>query len=163
MRRLNDPGGRLSKILQSIIHGFREMLREAYYIVPTLNREDGQVLATPLLGFGRADNPLNAVVLALLREARESVVLLTPYFNMPGPMRKAIGQLLRRGCRVDIMVGDKTANDFYLAPDQPFTTIGLLPYLYETTCAVSRTSTLSISSAGSSSFRSGAMVKTVFT
>jgi len=29
------------------------------------------------------------------------------------------------------MVGDKTANDFYIPPGQPFTTIGLLPYLYE--------------------------------
>jgi CDP-diacylglycerol--serine O-phosphatidyltransferase len=28
------------------------------------------------------------------------------------------------------MVGDKTANDFYIPP-QPFKTIGLLPYLYE--------------------------------
>ncbi len=131
VRRLNDPGGRPSKTLQSTIRGFREALRDAHYRVPSDNRDAGQVLVTPLLGFGRTDNALNDVVLALLDEARESVVLLTPYFNMPGPMRKAIGQLLRRGCRVDIMVGDKTANDFYLAPDQPFTTIGMLPYLYE--------------------------------
>ncbi len=131
VRRLNKPGGRPSKTLQSAIRGFRESLREAHYRVPSDSRDPGQVLVTPMLGFGRTDNALNDVVLALLHEARESVVLLTPYFNLPGPMRKAIGQLLRRGCRVDIMVGDKTANDFYLAPDQPFTTIGMLPYLYE--------------------------------
>ena len=29
------------------------------------------------------------------------------------------------------MVGDKTANDFYIAPDKPFSKIGLIPYLYE--------------------------------
>ena len=131
VRCLNDPGGRPSKTLPSTIRGFRETLRDERYHVPSVNRNAGQVLVTPLLGFGRADNALNAIVLALLRGARETVVLLTPYFNMPGPMRAAIGQLLRRGCRVDIMVGDKTANDFYLAPDQPFTTIGMLPYLYE--------------------------------
>jgi CDP-diacylglycerol--serine O-phosphatidyltransferase len=32
---------------------------------------------------------------------------------------------------VTIVVGDKTANDFYIPPEQPFTTIGALPYLYE--------------------------------
>ncbi|EXI91649.1 MAG: CDP-diacylglycerol--serine O-phosphatidyltransferase [Candidatus Accumulibacter sp. BA-94] len=30
-----------------------------------------------------------------------------------------------------IIVGDKTANDFYIPADQAFTTIGALPYLYE--------------------------------
>ena len=29
------------------------------------------------------------------------------------------------------MLGDKTANDFYLPPAEPFKTIGALPYLYE--------------------------------
>ena len=90
-----------------------------------------QVAVTPLLGFGRTDNALNETLLALLRGARERVVLLTPYFNLPRPVRVVMGQLLRRGCTIDIMVGDKTANDFYIPPDQPFKTIGLLPYLYE--------------------------------
>ena len=131
VRRLNDPGAPPARNLQGTIRGFRESLRQVSYEVPSDKRNAGQVLVTPLLGFGRADNALNTVLLALLREARESAVLLTPYFNLPRPMRMAIGQLLRRGCRVDIMVGDKTANDFYIPPDQPFTTIGLLPYLYE--------------------------------
>jgi CDP-diacylglycerol--serine O-phosphatidyltransferase len=39
--------------------------------------------------------------------------------------------LLRQGKQVEIIVGDKTANDFYIAPDQPFKIIGALPYLYE--------------------------------
>ena len=46
-------------------------------------------------------------------------------------MRTVLGHLLRRGCTIDIMVGDKTANDFYIPPGEPFKTIGLLPYLYE--------------------------------
>ena len=131
VRRLNDPGGPPRKNLPSAIRGFRESLRRARYIVPSDERNAGEVLVTPLLGFGRADNALNELLLELLREARESVVLLTPYFNLPRPMRVSIGQLLRRGRRVDIMVGDKTANDFYISPEQPFTTIGMLPYLYE--------------------------------
>ena len=40
-------------------------------------------------------------------------------------------QLLRDGKKVEIIVGDKTANDFYIPEDQPFKIIGALPYLYE--------------------------------
>ena len=57
-------------------------------------------------------------------DTRERLVLLTPYFNLPRPVRAVLGQLLRRGCTIDIMVGDKTANDFFIPPDQPFKTIG---------------------------------------
>jgi len=32
---------------------------------------------------------------------------------------------------VEIIIGDKTANDFYIPEDQPFKIIGALPYLYE--------------------------------
>ncbi|MGP1665354.1 MAG: phospholipase D-like domain-containing protein, partial [Rhodanobacter sp.] len=82
-------------------------------------------------GLGRNENALNDVLLGLLSATRERLILLTPYFNLPRPVRGVLGQLLRRGCTIDIMVGDKTANDFYTPPDQPFTKIGLLPYLYE--------------------------------
>lgn len=33
--------------------------------------------------------------------------------------------------KVEIIVGDKTANDFYIPEDEPFKIIGALPYLYE--------------------------------
>jgi CDP-diacylglycerol--serine O-phosphatidyltransferase len=33
--------------------------------------------------------------------------------------------------QVEIIVGDKTANDFYIPPSEPFKVIGGLPYLYE--------------------------------
>lgn len=33
--------------------------------------------------------------------------------------------------RITIVVGDKTANDFFISPEQEFKTIGGLPYLYE--------------------------------
>ena len=83
------------------------------------------------MGFGRNDNRLNETLLLLLRQARRRVVLFTPYFNLPRPVRAVLGHLLRRGCIIDIMVGDKTANDFYIPPAEPFRKIGLLPYLYE--------------------------------
>ena len=113
------------------IRELRQALLAASYAAPDEALQQGEVAVTPILGLGRHDNALNATVLALLESARRRVVLFTPYFNLPRPVRAAVGQALRRGCRVEIMVGDKTANDFYIPPDRPFSTIGVLPYLYE--------------------------------
>jgi CDP-diacylglycerol--serine O-phosphatidyltransferase len=117
--------------LQEPIRRLRQSLQEAQYTGVKEMPGEGEVAVIPLAGFGRSDNALNEVLLGLLRGARQRVILLTPYFNLPRPVRVVIGQLLRRGCRLDIMVGDKEANDFYIPPDQPFNRIGLLPYLYE--------------------------------
>ncbi len=117
--------------LQPEIRQFRQQLQAAQYLVPAQLLEPGAVGITPLLGFGRSGNLLNATVLALLQSTRQRLVILTPYFNLPRPVRVVLQQLLRRGCEITIIVGDKTANDFYIPPDEPFKTIGLLPYLYE--------------------------------
>lgn len=117
--------------LQGAIRELRQGLQTANYASVNDETRADAVAVTPLVGLGRHANALNAVVLDLLASAREHVALLTPYFNLPRPVRAAVGHALRRGCRIDIMVGDKTANDFYLPPEQPFTTIGVLPYLYE--------------------------------
>ena len=131
VRRLNVAEVPSTRSLFPAIRLFRDDLQRASYDVPHDRLGDGDVAVTPLLGFGRAENLLNEVLLALLRGTRRRVILLTPYFNLPRPVRAVIGQLLRRGCEIHIMVGDKTANDFYIPPPQPFRTIGLLPYLYE--------------------------------
>ena len=132
VRRLNVAEVPTTRTLQPAIREFRQDLQSAGYDMPpngVLGQHD--VAVTPLLGFGRSDNALNDVLLALLRGTRERLILLTPYFNLPRPVRLVLGQLLRRGCTIDIMIGDKTASDFYIPPGQPFKTIGLLPYLYE--------------------------------
>jgi CDP-diacylglycerol--serine O-phosphatidyltransferase len=131
VRRLNVAAVPSTKTLQPAIRDFRQDLQRAAYQVPNDVLGDGEVAVTPLLGFGRTDNTLNEALLALLRGTRQRLIVLTPYFNLPRPVRVVLGQLLRRGCVIDIMVGDKTANDFYIPPGQPFKTIGLLPYLYE--------------------------------
>lgn len=131
VRRLNVADVPSTRSLQASIRVLRQDLQHASYEVADQVRGPADVAVTPLLGFGRTDNALNDVLLALLRETREQVIVLTPYFNLPRAVRLVLGQLLRRGCRIDIMVGDKTASDFYMPPDQPFKTIGLLPYLYE--------------------------------
>lgn len=131
VRRLNAANLPTTRSLQPDIRQLRQQLQQAAYDVPSETPGLHEVAVTPLLGFGRADNTLDAVLLELLRGTRERVLLLTPYFNLPRPVRLLLGQLLRRGCRIDIMVGDKNASDFFIPPGQPFTTIGLLPYLYE--------------------------------
>ncbi len=131
VHRLNVPGVPATRVLLPAIREFRQALQQARYVVPGGVAGTGDVSVTPLLGCGRTDNALNDTVLALLRAGRRRVIVLTPYFNLPRPVRVVLGQLLRRGCTVEIMVGDKTANDFYIPPEQPFKTIGLLPYLYE--------------------------------
>ncbi|SQC09583.1 CDP-diacylglycerol--serine O-phosphatidyltransferase [Klebsiella pneumoniae] len=63
--------------------------------------------------------------------AEHKLTICTPYFNLPAVLVRNIIQLLRDGKQVEIIVGDKTANDFYIPEDQPFKIIGALPYLYE--------------------------------
>jgi CDP-diacylglycerol--serine O-phosphatidyltransferase len=90
----------------------------------------GEVAVTPVVGLG-SGNPLNETILALLRSTKRKVVLYTPYFNLPRALRSEISHLLSSGREVTIVVGDKTANDFFIPIDEPLKTSGLLPYLYE--------------------------------
>jgi CDP-diacylglycerol---serine O-phosphatidyltransferase len=131
VQRLDRTPLPATRHLQNAIRQLRRQLQLAHYDVPHQPLPEGDVAVTPIVGFGRNDNRLNDILLMLLRQARRRVVLFTPYFNLPRPVRAVLGQLLRRGCVIDMMVGDKTANDFYISPEQPFRKIGLLPYLYE--------------------------------
>jgi CDP-diacylglycerol--serine O-phosphatidyltransferase len=63
--------------------------------------------------------------------AEHELTICTPYFNFPRSISKEVKKAIRRGVKVTIIVGDKTANDFYISPDKPFKTIAGLPYLYE--------------------------------
>lgn len=118
--------------LRASILAFRRSLAKARYPMAGGTLREGEVGVTPLLGLGARDNELNAVVLELIASARHRLVLFTPYFNLPGPVRKALDERIREGCRVTLVVGDKVANDFYIPPGEPFNTIGALPYHYET-------------------------------
>lgn len=84
------------------------------------------------LGLGRRGNRLNRVIKSLFDNTEQELVLYTPYFNFPAPLMRSLRRLLKQGKNVTIIVGDKTANDFYLPPSQPFSKVGALPYLYET-------------------------------
>lgn len=113
------------------MRGFRRKLRMARYLFDGSRPGPGEVAVTPLVGLG-ADSQLNSTILALVTSAQKKLVLYTPYFNLPGDLRRALTRQLARGREVVIVVGDKAANDFFIPPSEPFKVIGLLPYLYET-------------------------------
>ncbi len=120
-----------TRSLRGAIQAFRRNLRSARYAFTPARRGPGEVGVTPLAGFGRSRNPLNDTLMALVQGTERSLTLYTPYFNLPRPLAHAVSTLLDQGREVTIIVGDKTANDFYIPPGEPFRFIGLVPYLYE--------------------------------
>ncbi|MDR0805499.1 MAG: CDP-diacylglycerol--serine O-phosphatidyltransferase [Enterobacteriaceae bacterium] len=115
--------------IKNDIKKFRQTLRvQEYKFVDSAT--DEQLAVTPLVGLGR-HSPLNKAIDRLMNSTEHKLTLCTPYFNLPAPLVKNIISLLRQGKQVEIIVGDKTANDFYIPEDQPFKIIGALPYLYE--------------------------------
>jgi len=128
---LNTPSApKTTELRQAIIKFRRELTRVRYRFSSDRIRQ-GEIGVTPLFGLGIRDNELNRTVVELVRQATNRIVLFTPYFNPPGPVQRAIDSRLRAGCQVTIVLGDKTANDFYIPPEEPFKAIGALPYLYE--------------------------------
>ena len=117
--------------MRNAIVSFRRVLAKARYEFEAGVIKPGEVGITPLLGLGIRENELNRTILQLIHRAERRIVLFTPYFNLPGPIRKAFDAKIKAGCQVIIVLGDKTANDFYIPLDEPFKTIGALPYLYE--------------------------------
>jgi len=90
-----------------------------------------QLAVTPLFGLGARKNILNNTIRKIFQSTEEELVLFTPYFNLPSAITRDITSLLNRGAQLTVVVGDKTANDFYIPNNMPFKAIGGLPYLYE--------------------------------
>lgn len=119
------------QIRDAIVRFRRQLAKARYHFTPG-SIKAGEVGITPLIGIGARDNELNSMLVQLIDRARSELLMFTPYFNLPGPIRRALDARIKAGCRVTIVLGDKTANDFYIPPDEPFKAIGALPYLYET-------------------------------
>ncbi len=128
---LNTPGAPKTTEIRADIVRFRRELNHTRYRFAGDRIRPGEIGITPLFGLGIRDNPLNRTIVELIRQATARIVLFTPYFNLPGPVRRVIDARLRASCHITIVLGDKTANDFFIPPDEPFKTIGALPYLYE--------------------------------
>lgn len=120
-----------TKEIKTAIRQFRFALSRAKYQFESELLSQDQFAITPLVGLGKRRNALNQNVTKLIDAAQNEIFICTPYFNFPKALAKGIKRALKRGVKVTIVVGDKTANDFYISPDKEFKTIGGLPYLYE--------------------------------
>jgi len=85
----------------------------------------------PLVGYGRRKNSLNKVIRKTIKSAQQKLIVFTPYFNLPPVLARDVVNALKRGVNITLVVGDKTANDFYIADESAFSTIGIVPYIYE--------------------------------
>ncbi|RAU41596.1 MULTISPECIES: CDP-diacylglycerol--serine O-phosphatidyltransferase [unclassified Pseudomonas] len=130
VHRLDLPSPPSSRSLRGEIRQFRQRLKRASYDVSEGIRENGELRLIPLLGIGNK-NALSKVICELIAQTRHHLTLCTPYFNMPLAVKREINRALKRGVTIDIIIGDKTANDFFIPPQEPFKVISALPYLYE--------------------------------
>lgn len=123
----------LKKIIKNNnnIRLFRKKLRKVQYDYQG-DANFYECSITPLVGLGK-NSILNQTIYHLISSVKYNITLCTPYFNIPNVLRSSLICLLRAGKSVEIIVGDKTANDFY-TPEQackPFKFISTVPYLYE--------------------------------
>ena len=122
-----------AKSLKSAIRRLKLSLRKTDYFFKANDEDSNQAIKlTPLLGFGGRKNKLNKTLHQLIMQTKTEVVIFTPYFNFPGKVHNAVRRLLKQKKKVVIIVGDKTANDFYIPENEEFNKIGILPYIYET-------------------------------
>lgn len=110
--------------------------KSAYQVEFTDNSKKSGVVANPisimpLVGYGRRKNQLNKVIRQTVKNTEQTLLILTPYFNLPLVLARDVIKALKRGVKITIIVGDKTANDFYIADENEFTAIGIVPYVYE--------------------------------
>lgn len=120
-----------TKTLRHAIRAYRKHLAQQGKYQFENNANEQQLRISPLFGLGAQHNVLNRTIEDLLLVVEQKLIICTPYFNLPRSLQQKIRQLLQLGKQVEIIVGDKTANDFYIPPEKPFKLIGALPYLYE--------------------------------
>ncbi|ERK13901.1 MAG: CDP-diacylglycerol--serine O-phosphatidyltransferase [Pantoea sp.] len=129
VHRLDQSERPSSPEIKNETRQFRQDLRGFNYQFSG-NSGNESLTVTPLVGLGKR-SLLNKTIFHLMPCAERKLTLCTPYFNLPAILVRNLIHLLRQGKEVEIIVGDKTANDFYIPPEQPFKIIGALPYLYE--------------------------------
>ena len=132
VQRLDHSDIPSAKQLKGPIRRFKQSLRQSQYRFSAMPVNTQEVAVTPMVGLGKRNNQLNLMIRNLVRSTEREIFICTPYFNPTKELSKDIEDLLQRGCKVTIVVGDKTANDFFIPPEEKFSTIGGLPYLYET-------------------------------
>lgn len=129
VKRLDEINRQKTGEIRPLIKLFRKQLCCQQYQFTGQNETDELCLA-PIFGLGRK-NSLNKTIEALFYQVEQKLTICTPYFNLPRSLITRLKWLLENGKQVEIIVGDKTANDFYTPPEEKFTMASALPYLYE--------------------------------
>ncbi|MCK5825047.1 MAG: CDP-diacylglycerol--serine O-phosphatidyltransferase [Ichthyobacteriaceae bacterium] len=121
------------KSIKKMAKKFTNQSKKAFYKVNDDDKVSGGSLSVaPIYGLGKNNNKLNNTILKLIKSTTEKLTIYTPYFNLPSEISKEIIYLLENtSVKISIIIGDKTANDFYISPDKEFKKISLIPYLYE--------------------------------
>jgi len=119
------------------IIALKSLLKKSAYqmIFEGCDKKSGVIInpisITPLIGYGRRKNNLNKTIRNTIKNTQQKLLIFTPYFNLPPVLAKDVVKALKRGVSITLVVGDKTANDFYIADESAFSTIGIVPYIYE--------------------------------
>ncbi|WGE31341.1 CDP-diacylglycerol--serine O-phosphatidyltransferase [Actinobacillus genomosp. 2] len=129
VNRLDDENRPKTNEIRPLIKAFRKYLSSQSYAFSGQSQSE-QLSLSPLVGLGRK-NSLNKTIEALFYQVEDKLTICTPYFNFPLSLYKRLNWLLEHGKKAEIIVGDKTANDFYTPPEEKFTMASALPYLYE--------------------------------
>ncbi len=117
--------------LKKLVLQLRRYLTNSRYKIDNPTESSQDLRVEPLVGFGRRKNELNTKIRKLIQKSEKSITLFTPYFNLPKVVTRDVAKALKRGVKIEITVGDKTANDFYIHDNEKFSTIGIVPYIYE--------------------------------
>ena len=127
---LTDENSLSKKELKRISKRTKAIVKRALYPFEK-SQDHSAIRLTPLVGCGKRKNQLNSHICQLLKLSVNNIIIFTPYFNLPRAVIKELIKALKRGVQVTIIVGDKTASDFYIADQEKFSTIGIIPYIYE--------------------------------
>ncbi|WP_206485248.1 CDP-diacylglycerol--serine O-phosphatidyltransferase [Thalassotalea sp. G2M2-11] len=127
---LNTPESLSIKQQKRIGRSTTIQVKKARYIVDKASANQGMQIL-PLIGCGKRNNQLNQTICQLLKQSQHQVIIFTPYFNLPRGLIKQVIAALKRGVKITLVVGDKTASDFFIKPDDTFSFIGVIPYIYE--------------------------------
>lgn len=123
-----------NKLKRNIV-SFKSLLNKAFYEIKqndeTGANQAGKIAIKPLIGYGRRNNKLNRNVRRLIQNSETALLMFTPYFNLPPVLARDVVKALKRGVKVTLVIGDKTANDFFIKNKNEFSTIGIVPYIYE--------------------------------
>ncbi len=129
VQRLDVKEHKTRKQIKPEIKTLRQHLTDANYQYRA-DSDNDTLSVSPIVGLGR-NNQLNKIIHHLINITEQKITFCTPYFNLPNILVRDIIRLLRKDKQVEIIIGDKVANDFYIPENQPFNISGGLPYLYE--------------------------------